>query len=93
MIIALNDSNYPFLEQMCMVPKMFDRLKLDFTGLMTLIVDTSPRGCLLLSNQCFNASIKFVTGTANPHYNENICFQRRCHFNEFAVVKNLFLAE
>ena len=27
--------------------------------------------------------------TVNPRYNDNICSQRRCHYNEIAVVKNL----
>ena len=27
--------------------------------------------------------------TVNPRYNDNICSQKCCHYNEFAVVKNL----
>ena len=27
--------------------------------------------------------------TVNPRYNDRICSQRCCHYNEFAIVKNL----
>ena len=44
--------------------------------------------CNLLSYVQCDARSVFIVSTGNPRYNDRICSQRCCHYNEFAVVKN-----
>ena len=36
-------------------------------------------------------SLFYLLGTVNPPYSDNICSQRHCHQNEFAVVQNTYV--